>query len=69
VNKKCKPLRREGNRNDFCPFYNDCLDHAVRESWEQWTCLECSQQFNQEARPELQLTVAYSVAYYDLMLK
>ena len=69
MNRKCNPLKRAGDRNDFCQFYGGCLDYAVRESWECWTCRECPHQFNQEARPELQLTVAHSVEYYDLSIK
>ncbi len=67
MNTQCNPLRTQGDRNVFCPFYNECLDYAVKQSWEDWSCHECSHQFNEEGKPELQLTVAYSIPYYELI--
>jgi hypothetical protein len=61
------PVRRNGERNVFCPFYNSCLDYVVKQSWEDWTCFQCLNQFNDMGKPELQLTVSYSIAYYDSM--
>src|SRR5205823_4963980 len=28
-------------RHVFCPHYPQCLDVAVREDWEDWTCSRC----------------------------
>ena len=33
---QCNPLRTTGDRNVFCPFYNGCLDQAVKQPWEDW---------------------------------
>lgn len=35
------PIRKKGERNIYCPFYNDCLDHAVKNLWWYWSCVEC----------------------------
>lgn len=58
-----KPLRRKGERNVFCPLYNGCLDHAVKESWEYWTCRDCRHKLDQGARPEMQLITSDSIEY------
>ncbi|MFZ5470311.1 MAG: hypothetical protein ACOZIN_12820 [Myxococcota bacterium] len=29
------------HRNVFCPFYDSCLDVAVRRGWSDWTCNHC----------------------------
>lgn len=28
-------------RDVFCSHYNDCLNCAVKEDWENWTCSRC----------------------------
>jgi len=30
-----------GVRLVFCPVYQQCLDVAVRNDWEDWTCGRC----------------------------
>lgn len=32
----------EGHRNLFCGNYDSCLDEAVKQSWNSWTCTRCS---------------------------
>jgi hypothetical protein len=32
----------EGHRNLFCNFYDSCLDEAVKQGWNSWTCTRCS---------------------------
>lgn len=31
----------EGHRNLFCAHYDNCLDEAVKRSWNSWTCVRC----------------------------
>jgi hypothetical protein len=38
---KAKPIRKRGERNIYCPFYSDCLDHVVNHFWQYWSCSEC----------------------------
>ncbi len=42
------PICRKGERNVYCPNYNDCLDHAVDHKWRYWSCSECSFKMIQE---------------------
>ena len=36
-----KPIYTKGFRNVLCPYYRVCLDHAAKNHWEYWTCLNC----------------------------
>jgi hypothetical protein len=38
---KPNPIRKRGERNIYCPFYSDCLDHAVIQFWQYWSCSQC----------------------------
>lgn len=69
MNKACNPLQREGERNVFCPFYNRCLDHAIKESWQYWDCGDCRNKENQRAIPEMRLVTTDSIEHCDLRLK
>jgi len=67
--KRGNPVHRTGMRNVFCPYYDDCLDHAVDKCWRDWDCSECEHKWNDEAKPELLLEVGDSIAYYDIAIK
>ena len=46
------PLKVESDdifRNVFCPYYNDCLNNAVRKNILSWDCSTC--QFRDETEP------------------
>ena len=36
-----KPRAKRGDRNVFCKNYNECLDHAIDQSWLSWNCERC----------------------------
>lgn len=36
-----KPIHEPGGRNALCPYYEGCLDHAVRHRWQFWNCCCC----------------------------
>jgi hypothetical protein len=57
------PLWRKGNRNISCPFYSECLDDAIKGSWEGWDCDDCPYKLNYENRPWVFLTVTDSIEY------
>jgi hypothetical protein len=38
---KPNPICKRGERNIYCPFYSDCLDHAVNQFWRNWICSQC----------------------------
>ncbi len=41
MNQNPNPIRKNGNRNIFCPHYGDCLSHAAKLHWESWACFDC----------------------------
>ena len=41
MDPKANPIRKRGERNIYCPFYNDCLDYAVECFWPSWSCSQC----------------------------
>jgi hypothetical protein len=60
---KRHPVRRQGNRNIFCPFYRECLDDAIRGSWHDWDCGDCRHKLNHQNQPDRLLFVTSSVEY------
>jgi hypothetical protein len=41
MEQKPNPIYQRGERNIYCPFYNDCLDYAVNHFWRHWSCSQC----------------------------
>jgi hypothetical protein len=35
------PRCKLGERNALCPYYEGCLDHAVKRRWRFWDCSVC----------------------------
>ena len=42
------PICKSGDRNVFCPYYGDCLDHAAKLYWQHWDCSECPHKLTQQ---------------------
>jgi hypothetical protein len=42
MNQQANPIPKRGERNIYCPFYGECLDHAVKYSWQSWNCAHCA---------------------------
>ena len=59
------PICKKGERNLYCPHYDDCLDHAVDLKWKTWSCSECSFKLIQEATHAVR-TVNDSNILYEL---
>jgi hypothetical protein len=38
---KGNPIPAKGERNIFCPYYDNCLDYAVQDWWNSWNCSQC----------------------------
>jgi hypothetical protein len=66
---KPKPIVGCGPRNFFCPFYGDCLDNAVKNSWPDWECGDCRYKTTQEGRPESHFTASNVVDFYELPIE
>lgn len=46
---KPNPINRLGTKNILCPYYRNCLDHAVSRFWQFWDCSECTHKAEQES--------------------
>ncbi len=60
------PIRAQGHRNVFCPYYNGCLDHAAKHYWKYWSCLKCQHKQEQKAVSEVLLSSGSEYPYYSL---
>ncbi len=36
-----QPVNQEGTRYPDCPFYDHCLNYAVKQMWSHWSCGKC----------------------------
>ena len=45
---KLRPIHRNGDKNIYCPYYDDCLSHAAKRHWQSWDCSECAQKQNRQ---------------------
>jgi DNA-binding NtrC family response regulator len=57
------PVRRRGNRNVFCALYRECLDDAIKGSWQYWDCDDCRHKLNHKNEPDPLLAVTRSIEY------
>jgi len=63
MNTERNPVQRRGNRNVFCPLYRECLDDAIKGSWQDWDCDDCPHKLNHKNEPDPLLSVARSIEY------
>jgi len=63
ANTERNPVRRQGNRNIFCVFYRECLDDAIKKSWQDWDCGDCPHKLNRKNEPDPLLAVTRSIEY------
>jgi CheY-like chemotaxis protein len=63
TNTERNPVRRQGSRNVFCPFYTECLDDAIKGSWRDWDCGDCPHKLNHQNEPDPLLAVTQWVEY------
>ncbi|MEA1948814.1 MAG: hypothetical protein U9N83_16115 [Thermodesulfobacteriota bacterium] len=42
------PIRNNGEKNIFCPYYKDCLNHTAKLHWQNWDCSECPHKLTQQ---------------------
>jgi len=65
MKKRNPTVKNEGGRNLFCGHYGDCLDHAIKKTWDSWNCSKC--QFKHEVSPQEARMPVYSedIAYYE----
>jgi CheY-like chemotaxis protein len=63
TNTERNPVQRQGSRNVFCAFYRECLDDAIKGSWQDWDCGDCPQKLNHKNEPDPLLAVTQWVEY------
>jgi len=63
TNTDRNPVERQGSRNVFCPFYRECLDDAIKGSWQDWDCGDCPHKLNHKNEPDPLLAVTQWVEY------
>lgn len=60
------PSHKKGERNIFCPHYCNCLDIAIKKSWDYWACMECRFKENKQYMDEYPYTNSDTVLYHTL---
>ena len=63
---KANPIPNQGKRNIYCPYYSDCLDYAIKFSWESWDCSQCPHKFIEQLLNEYEYQGNLPDPYYDL---
>jgi hypothetical protein len=66
MNSGPNPTQINGDRNLFCPYYRDCLDHAAQRHWETWACFNCHHKRITETCMEGPFSADDSFPYYSL---
>jgi len=61
-------IRKNGEKNVFCPYYKDCLNHAAKLRWENWDCSECPHTLRQRPIETDQMTSGF-YPYSELPLR
>jgi hypothetical protein len=65
---KGNPIPAKGERNIFCPFYNGCLDYAIKDLWDAWNCSQChyrliTQSFNEHDHEGWEVDQGYNLEW------
>jgi hypothetical protein len=66
MDSKVNPTCKHGERNIFCPYYEDCLDYAVARSWKSWNCSECPHKMEDPSLSEYDYLIYGADLCYDL---
>jgi len=61
-----KPIKKMGRRNLFCRYYDACLDHAVKQNWKYWSCLNCPSKWITIPIAEGPFTTDDTIPHYSL---
>ena len=66
MGQKKYPVHTKGDRNVLCPYYSNCLDHAVKFGWEYWACMDCQHKRNQNIVVSLLLSSTGNDPYHSV---
>ena len=64
---KGNPIPAKGERNIYCPYYDNCLDYAVQDWWDSWNCSQCPYRFIKKSLGERDLDIDEDEPDYDLL--
>lgn len=64
---KGNPIPAKGERNIYCPYYNNCLDYAVQDWWDSWNCSQCPYRLIKQSIRERDYDIGEAELDYDLM--
>ena len=60
------PVQRDGNRNLFCSYYDDCLDHAAKRHWKYWSCHNCEHRLKSQPGISGPVTAKETALFYTI---
>jgi len=66
MKQKLNPTCKSGNRNLFCNFYSQCLDHAAKRHWRYWSCGACIHKSARQPVVAGPITANETVLFYPL---
>ena len=66
MDASANPIPRLGERNLYCPYYDACLDYAVKNRWQSWNCFQCPNKSIQETITVYECKGDNSDLYYNL---
>jgi hypothetical protein len=60
------PVEKEGERNIWCQYYQECLDHVVEMEWRCWDCSKCQHHSNSKLYIEVMFQENDQSALHEL---
>jgi hypothetical protein len=60
------PIHSKGDKNILCPHYRDCLDHAAKNHWESWSCIDCHHKLTSKSHTDILVTRSEAAMCYNL---
>jgi len=63
------PIHKKGDKNILCPHYRDCLDHAAKDHWESWSCIDCHHKLTSKSHTDILVTGSEAPMCYNLPQK
>lgn len=60
------PIYKSGDRNLFCAYYCDCLDHAAMRHWKYWSCANCQSKLISQPSVLGPITTEETILHYNL---
>lgn len=52
MEQRPNPVYKWGDINDYCRYYEDCIDYTIKRNWQYWDCSQCPHKMTQESVKE-----------------